>query len=159
VTPSECKIVLQVAMEVNTTTSSGSPHTPISATTVGGISLPSPPSSVHTLVVSTPSTSGNGLIPLSDRPSLHLPRVRRSLHSRMGCPTLIRNQFSPTPPYRPWVWGKGTQEPSCKGPSGVLQSHLMLSLTVGVIYLLCPPRSVVLSNNQSGPMLIIYCLE
>jgi hypothetical protein len=65
VTPSERQLVLQAAMEENVATSSGSPHTPILATTTGGIFPPNPPSPVQTTVVSTPSTSGSGLIPSS----------------------------------------------------------------------------------------------
>jgi hypothetical protein len=65
VTPSECQLVLQATMEANVATSSGSPHTPVTTTTSGGILPPLPPSPVRTTVVSTPSTSGSGLIPLS----------------------------------------------------------------------------------------------
>jgi hypothetical protein len=65
VTPSERQLVLQATMEENVATSSGSPHTPISATTTGGILPPIPPSPVQTTVVLTPSTSGSGLIPSS----------------------------------------------------------------------------------------------
>jgi hypothetical protein len=52
-------------MEVNVATSSGSPHTPVTTTTSGGILPPLPPSPVRTTVVSTPSTLGSGSIPLS----------------------------------------------------------------------------------------------
>jgi hypothetical protein len=62
VTPYERQILLRAAMEANDATSSGSPRTLISATTTGGMLPPKPPSSVHTIVVSTPSTSGSGLI-------------------------------------------------------------------------------------------------
>jgi hypothetical protein len=65
VTPYERQIVLQEAMEANVATSSGSPHTPLMTATIGGIPPPNPPSSVWTIVVSTPSTSGSGLIPSS----------------------------------------------------------------------------------------------
>jgi hypothetical protein len=47
-------------MEENVSTSSGSPHNPISTTTIGGMLPPNPPLSVQTTMVSTPSTSGNG---------------------------------------------------------------------------------------------------
>jgi hypothetical protein len=36
----------------------------------------------------------------------------------MGCPALIQTSSLPTPPYRPWVWGKGAQTLPCKGPLG-----------------------------------------
>jgi len=52
-------------MEANTGTSSRSPHTPVTTTTTGGILPPLPPSPVRTIVVSTPSTLGSCLIPLS----------------------------------------------------------------------------------------------
>jgi hypothetical protein len=63
VTHHERQIVLQETMEANTTTSSGSPHTPSMASTTGGIPPPNPPSSVRTTMVSLASTSGSGLIP------------------------------------------------------------------------------------------------
>jgi hypothetical protein len=63
VTPYERQIVLQAAMEANVVTSPRSPHTPLTNSTTGGISPPNPPSLVRTTVVSTPSTSGSGLIP------------------------------------------------------------------------------------------------
>jgi hypothetical protein len=65
VTSSERQLVLRATMEENVTTSSGSPHTPIKATTAGGILPPLPPSPIRTTVVSTPSTSGSDPIPLS----------------------------------------------------------------------------------------------
>jgi hypothetical protein len=65
VTPFERQLVLQAAMEENGFTSSGSPHTPILAKTIGGIFPPKPPSPIWTTVVSNPSTSGSGLIPSS----------------------------------------------------------------------------------------------
>jgi len=62
VKPYERQIVLQTTMEENVATSSGSPHTLISATTTWGIFPPNPPSPVWTRVVSNPSTLGSGLI-------------------------------------------------------------------------------------------------
>jgi hypothetical protein len=43
VTSSERQLVLRVTMEVNVATSSGSPHTPVMTTTLGGILPPLPP--------------------------------------------------------------------------------------------------------------------
>jgi hypothetical protein len=88
-------------------------------TTVGGILPPLPPSLVRTTVVSTPSTSGSGLIPLSASTTCFcLLRVRWALPSHMGCPTLIQTRFLPTLPYRPWVWGKGAQTLLMQGSTG-----------------------------------------
>jgi hypothetical protein len=56
----------------------------------------------------------------------------------MECIDLIRARFLPTPLYRQWVWGKGSQMLWCKGPLGVIQSPLILSLTVEVTYLFHP---------------------
>jgi hypothetical protein len=50
-------------MEENVATSSGSPHTPSTTVTTGGIPPPNSPSQVQTTMVSTASTSGSGLIP------------------------------------------------------------------------------------------------
>jgi hypothetical protein len=50
-------------MEENVATSSESLHTPSTTATTGGILPPNPPSLVQTIVVSTTSTSGNGIIP------------------------------------------------------------------------------------------------
>jgi hypothetical protein len=63
VTPYEHQIVLQADMEANVVTSPRSSHTPLMNSTIGGISPPNPPSLFQTIVVSTPSTSGSGLIP------------------------------------------------------------------------------------------------
>jgi hypothetical protein len=65
VTPSERQLVLREEMEENVATSSKSLHTPVTATTAGGILPPLLISPVRTIVVSTPSTLGNGPIPLS----------------------------------------------------------------------------------------------
>jgi hypothetical protein len=62
VTPYECQLVLQESMESNAANSFESPHTPVSATTIGGIFPPNPPSLVQTIVVSTSSTLGSGSI-------------------------------------------------------------------------------------------------
>jgi hypothetical protein len=62
VTPSQRQLVLQVTMEENVATSSGSPHTLVSTTTAGGILPPLPPSPVCTTVVLIPSTLGSGTI-------------------------------------------------------------------------------------------------
>jgi hypothetical protein len=64
VTSSEVHLVLREEMEANATNSSGSPCTPFTASTTGGILPPLPPSPIKTTVVSTPSTSRSGLIPL-----------------------------------------------------------------------------------------------
>jgi hypothetical protein len=50
-------------MEGNAATSLGSPHTPSTTATAGGILPPNPPSPVCTTMVSTTSTSGSGMIP------------------------------------------------------------------------------------------------
>jgi hypothetical protein len=50
-------------MESNSATSSGSPHTLISATVGGGIVPPPPPSPFMTTNFHTPTTSGSGSIP------------------------------------------------------------------------------------------------
>jgi hypothetical protein len=50
-------------MEENAATSSGSPHTPSTAATTGGVPPPNSPSQVQATMVSTASTSGSGLIP------------------------------------------------------------------------------------------------
>jgi hypothetical protein len=63
VTHHEHQIVLQAAMEENVATSSGSPHTPSTTATTGGVLPPNSPSQVWTTMVSTASTSGSGLIP------------------------------------------------------------------------------------------------
>jgi hypothetical protein len=65
VTPAEHQLVLQAAMEENVSTSSRSPHTPVSATTTGGMLPPNPTLLVWTTVVSTPFISGSGLTPSS----------------------------------------------------------------------------------------------
>jgi hypothetical protein len=50
-------------METNVATSLGNTHIPSTAVTKGGVPLPNQPSPVWTTMVSTVSTSGNGLIP------------------------------------------------------------------------------------------------
>jgi hypothetical protein len=52
-------------MEVNVSTSFGSPCTPVMSTNGGGILPPPPHSPIRTSVVPTPKTSGNSLIPLT----------------------------------------------------------------------------------------------
>jgi hypothetical protein len=141
VTPYEHQIVLQEAMEENVATSSGSPHTPLMTATTGGILPPNPPSLVWTTVVSTPSTSGSGLIPSVVMTTAPFTQSATGPPFSYGMPTLIRTLSLPTPPYRPWVWGQGAQTLPCKGPWGAPQPPITLSLMVGVIYLLCPPRS------------------
>jgi hypothetical protein len=59
----ERQIVLQAMMEANATTSIGSPHTPSTTVTTGGVSPPNLPSQVQATMVSTTSTSGSGPIP------------------------------------------------------------------------------------------------
>jgi hypothetical protein len=54
--------VSQAVMETNVATSSGNTHTPSTTVTTGGFPPPNQPSSVWTTMVSTASTSGNGLI-------------------------------------------------------------------------------------------------
>lgn len=49
-------------MEANVATSSRSPHTPSTTATNGGVPPPNSPSQVRTIMVSTASTSGSGLI-------------------------------------------------------------------------------------------------
>jgi hypothetical protein len=146
-------------MEANVATSSGSPRTPVMDYYCRGHPTSSPTFLVRTTVVLTPSTSGSGLIPLMTSTTMfHLLRMRWALPSHMGCPTLIQTRFLLILPYRPWVWGKGAQTLPCKGQPWALLSLLMLSLMVGVIYLLRPLRSTVLFSSQSGLMLIIACL-
>jgi hypothetical protein len=55
--------VSQAAMETNVATSSGNTHISSTTVTTGGVPPPNQPSSVWTTMVSTASTSGNGLIP------------------------------------------------------------------------------------------------
>jgi hypothetical protein len=62
VTHHKCQIVLQVAMEENATTFSGSAHTPSMTTTTRGILPPNSPSSIQTTMVLTACTSRSGLI-------------------------------------------------------------------------------------------------
>jgi hypothetical protein len=50
-------------METNVSTSSGSPHIPSMTIKTGGFPPPNSPSQVWVTMVSTASTSGNGLIP------------------------------------------------------------------------------------------------
>jgi hypothetical protein len=63
VKPYERQVVSQAAMETNVATSSGNPHIPSTTVTTGGFLPPNQPSLVQTTMVSTASTSGNGLIP------------------------------------------------------------------------------------------------
>jgi hypothetical protein len=62
VTPYECQIVLQAAMEENDATSLVSPHTHVLAMNTGGMFPPKPPSPVQTTVILNPSTSSSGMI-------------------------------------------------------------------------------------------------
>jgi hypothetical protein len=61
--PYECQTVSQAAMETNVATSSGNSPIPATTVTTGGVPPPNPPSSVRATMVSTASTSSNGLIP------------------------------------------------------------------------------------------------
>jgi hypothetical protein len=63
VQPYERQVVSQAAMETNVATSSGNTHISSMTVTTGGVPPPNQPSSVQTTMVSTASTSGNGLIP------------------------------------------------------------------------------------------------
>jgi hypothetical protein len=65
VTYVERQLFLQASMNENVANSSGSHHTHVSATTIGCIFPPNPPSPVWTTLVSTTSSSGRGLIPSS----------------------------------------------------------------------------------------------
>jgi hypothetical protein len=56
------QIVLQATMEANVATSTGSPHTPSTTATTGGILSPNQPFLVWTTMVLTASTSGNSMI-------------------------------------------------------------------------------------------------
>jgi hypothetical protein len=51
-----------VGLHQNVATSSGSPHTPFTAATTGGVPSPNPPLLIWTTMVLTTSTSGNYLI-------------------------------------------------------------------------------------------------
>jgi hypothetical protein len=62
VDPYKRQVVSQVVMNTNVATSSGNPHTPSTAVTTGGFPPLNQPSPVWTTMVSTASTSGNGLI-------------------------------------------------------------------------------------------------
>jgi hypothetical protein len=159
VTCHERHIVLQESMEANVATSSRSPHTPLTISTTEGIYTRNPPSLVWTTTVLTPSTSGRDLIPSLVETTTPSHRVQRALHFHMGCSTLIQTLSLPTPPYRPWVWGKGYQMLPCKGPWEEPHPPITLFLTVGVIYLLRPPRSTVLSSHSSGQTQTTTCLE
>jgi hypothetical protein len=62
VQPYEHQVVSQAAMETNVATSSGNTHISSMTVTTGGVPPPNQPSSVRATMVSTASTSGNGLI-------------------------------------------------------------------------------------------------
>jgi hypothetical protein len=59
----ERQVVSQETMEKNDATYLGNPHIPSTTITTGGFPTPNQPSSVQTTMVSTASSSGNGLIP------------------------------------------------------------------------------------------------
>jgi hypothetical protein len=89
VTPIEHQLVLQAAMEENSSTSSGSPHTPILTTTTWGMFPRNPPSSVQTTTVSTPSTSGSGMIPSSVATTASFTQSVTGPQFHMGCSSSI----------------------------------------------------------------------
>jgi hypothetical protein len=63
VKPYNHQVVSQEEMETNVATSSWNPHLPSMDATIGGFPPLNQPSSIQTTMVSTASTSANGLIP------------------------------------------------------------------------------------------------
>jgi hypothetical protein len=77
--PYERQVVSQAAMETNAATSSGNTHIPSTTVTTGDVPPPKKPSLVQTTMVSTASTSGNGLI-------LYMATITSSFTQSATCP-------------------------------------------------------------------------
>jgi hypothetical protein len=114
---------------------------------------------VQTTVVSTPSTSGSGLIPSSAMTTAPFTQSATGPPFSYGMPDFDSNSVLTYSTLQTMGLGAGSSNLPCKGLLGAPQSPLMLSLTVGVTYLLHPPRSVMLSSNLSGRVLTTTCLE
>jgi hypothetical protein len=146
-TPYEHQIILQEAMEENDATSSRSLHTPISTTTTWGMIPPNPPSSVQTIVISTPSTSGSGLIPSLAVTTASFTQSATGPPFSYRMPKIDSNSVLTYSTLQAMGLGTWSSNTPMKGST---RGTSMLYLMVGVIYLLRPPRSVVLSSNPSG---------
>jgi hypothetical protein len=151
VTPHERQIVLQAAMEANVATSSGSPHTPSTTATTGGIPPPNPPSSVWTTMVSTTSTSGSGLIPslVDDHCSIHTECDGPSIFI-WDAPDFDTNSVLTYSTLQTMGLGAGSSNAPLQGSMGGTSASYNAIPYGGGHIPPCPPRSVVLSSHPSG---------
>jgi hypothetical protein len=144
--------VSQATMETNAATSLGNPHIPSTTITTRCFPPPNQPSPVWTTMVLIASTSGNGLI-------LSMAAITAPFTQSATCPLFSyempgfdMNSILSYSTLQTLGLGQGDQMLLCKYPWGEFQLPITLSLTEGVIYLLHPLSSVVLTNTLSGQM-------
>jgi hypothetical protein len=87
---------------------------------------------------------------LSRRPHLLTHLVRQALRFHTVCLVQVRVLHSPPPFHRLWVWGQGALTLLCKVNLGAFLSLSMLFLTLEVISLLRPLRSVDCISSPPG---------
>jgi hypothetical protein len=148
--PYEHLIVSQEEMEKNATNSSRNYHIPSTSFISGGVPPPTQLSSVRTTMVSTTSTSGNGLIPsimAITAPFTHS-AIGPSLSYEM--PGFDTNFVLSYSTLQTLGLGVAISNAPRQGPMGELQIPIMISLTKGVIYLLRPLHSTMLNNIPLG---------
>jgi hypothetical protein len=100
VQPYERQVVSQEAMETNVATSSGNTHISSTTVTTGGVPPPNQPSSVWATMVSTASTSGNGLIPSMAAITAPFTQSATGPPFSYGMPGFGTALYFPTPLYR-----------------------------------------------------------
>jgi hypothetical protein len=131
----------------------------VMTTTGGGIVPPPPPPPVRTTTVPTPMTSGSGSIPLMVLTTVSFTQNVTGAPFSYGMPDFDSNSVLTYSTLQTMGLGAGSSNAPLQGSvAWALLPLSMLFLMVGVIYLLCPLRSVACFSSQSGLMLIIVCL-
>jgi hypothetical protein len=146
-------------MEPNSVTSSGNSSIPITIATTGEASPNLPLSAVRATTVSAATMSHSGLTPLSWQPHLFTHLVRQALHFHTVCLVQVLVLHSLHPLSRLWVWGQGGLTLLCKVNLGAFLSLSMIFLTLEVIFLLRPLRSMDRISSPPGSLHTQVLLE
>jgi hypothetical protein len=150
VTHQERQIVLQVAMEENVATSSGSPHTPSTTATTGGVLPPNSPSQVWATMVLTTSTLGSGLIPSMAVITAPFTQSATGPPFSYGMPSFDTNSVLSYSTLQTMGLGVGSSNTPLQGSMGGTTTPYNAFPYGEVIYLRRPPHLAVLLSNPPG---------
>jgi hypothetical protein len=150
VLPYERQVVSPATMEANTATSSGNTHISFTTVTTGGVPPPNQPSLVWATMVSTASTLGSGLIPSMVAITAPFTQNATGPPFSYGMPGFGMSTVLSSSTLQTLGLGAGSSNAPLQGSMGGTSLPLSLSLMVGVIYPLRPPRSAVFLNTPLG---------